>query len=637
MARLDGYGIMGITALTTGQAADAGWFSASIHRMIRPLLRTLGLFGGVGLLIYGLLPKQFSPYLVPRVSDGRWIALLWGSAFLLGIAVWAALPRLQSLSTRGNVRPGLLNLALVFSILFVVLTVQLLRTEFIYAESIYHRTENNPDTGTVFSNSRPVIRSLRVRRGTIADRNGIPLASSEVAPNGLARRTYPIAQQADVRAFSNILGYSSAYYGQFGIESQWDSYLSGEEGQALRSLTDDLYNRPHTGNNMQLTIDWQLQARVWGILNEQAPGLPGSAIVMDPRSGAVLAMASTPGYDPQGLALNPAATDAEENERITAAWNAINADENLPLINRPLRGQYVPGSTFKTLTAIGALENPNVLRQPQPIDCPNEYLPDQFAPPVVNAVGPPNRPDQPPLEAVIRDGTKRPVDLSGVYAFSCNTAFAQLGVRLGAQSFIDLAERFHVFLPQNAPDQSGDFTDLPMSPSLLVAPSRPDFLSSDGALAATAYGQGDLQITPMQMALIAATVANDGVMPQPYIVEKVTDPNDPNIVVYQHSAPRNILDSRRVISSEVAQQMRPMMREGVTVGFGKAANVNNSGGKSGSGEAAAGVIHAAFMAIAPVEQPRYVVYVQVENGRDGAGVGARIAGAVLQATFDISG
>lgn len=605
--------------------------------MIRPLLRTLGLFGGIGLLIYGLLPGQLSPYPVSRISDAAWIGVLWASAFLLGLAVWASLPRLQALSTRSNVRPGLLNLALFLSILFVTLTVQLLRTEFIYAESIYNRTVTNAETGTVFSNSRPVIRSLKVRRGTITDRNGVPLAASQAAPNGLSQRTYPIAQQADVRAFSNILGYSSAYYGQFGIEAQWDSYLSGEEGQALRSLTDDLYNRPHTGNNMQLTIDWQLQARTWGILNELAPGRPSSAIVMDPRTGAVLAMASTPGFDPQSLALNPAATDEEENARITAAWNAINADENLPLINRPLRGQYVPGSTFKTLTAIGALERPEVLRQPEPMSCPNEYRPDQFAPPVVNAVGPPNRPDQPPLEAIIRDGTKRPVDLSGVFAFSCNTAFAQLGVRLGTEYYTELAERFHIFRPENAPDQSGDFTDLPMSSSLLVNPANPDFLNSDGALAATAYGQGELQVTPMQMALMGATIANGGVMPQPYIVEKVVDPNDPDVAVYQHSAPRNILDSRRVISTEVARQMLPIMREGVTVGFGKAANVNNSGGKSGSGEAGNNVIHAAFMAVAPVDEPRYVVYVQVENGRDGAGVGARIAGEVLKATFEISG
>ncbi len=609
---------------------------------MRPILRVIGLVGGLGLLLYGLLPQNLpqylsggAPYLVPRVSDAQWIAILWSSALLFGLAVWATLPPLQSLGTRVNVRPGVLNLALVFSLLFVVLALQLLHTEFIYAESIYNRTETNPESGAAISNSRPIIRSLRVRRGDIVDRNNVALASSRQAANGLAQRTYPIAQQADIRAFSNILGYSSAQYGWSGLEAQWNSYLTGEQGQAFRSLTDDLYNRPHTGNNLQLTIDWRLQARTWDILNRLGEGRPASAIVMDPRSGAVLAMASTPGFDPGSLALNPDNTDEAENARISEAWTAINANENRPLINRPLQGQYVPGSTFKALTAIGALENPEVLRQPRPIDCPNEYRPDPNAPPVVNAVGPPNRPDQPPLQTIIEAETDRAVDLGGIFAFSCNTAFGQLGVRLGQEKLVELAERFHIFLPQNAPERNTDFTDLPHAPSFLAA--QRNFLNSDLALADTGFGQGQLQVTPMQMALIGATIANGGVMPQPYLVESVTDPADPEVRLYQHRAPRNLLDSRRLISEEVAAEMLKIFREGVTVGFGKAANVNNSGGKSGSGEAGNDIIHAAFLAIAPVDAPRYVVYVQIENGRDGAGVGARTAGEILKAAFEILG
>jgi penicillin-binding protein A len=610
---------------------------------LRPLLRVVGLFGGIGLLAYGLLPRNIpqyfsgaAPYLEPLVGDARWIALLWGAGLLLSLAVWASLPQLQSLSARVNVRPGLLNLSFAFSMLFVLLTLQLLRTEFIYAESIYYRTESNPEAGISFGNSRPLLRSLRVQRGGIFDRNNVQLAGSAVAPNGLAQRTYPIAQQADVRAFSNLLGYSSATYLQSGLEAQWNNYLSGEEGQAFRTLTDDLYNRPHKGGNLQLTIDARLQSRVWEIMNTVGGGKPSSAIVMDPRTGAILAMTSAPGFDPQSLALNPANSDEAENERITAAWNAINADENRPLINRPLQAQYVPGSTFKTLTAIGALEHPEVLREPQPIDCPNEYRPDPNAPPVVNAVGPPNRPEQPPLESIIRSETGRGVDLSGVYAFSCNTAFGQLGVRLGQQRFMELAERFHIYQPQNAPDRSSDFTDLPMAPSYLTL--NPDFLSYDLALADTAFGQGELQITPMQMALMAATVANGGVMPQPYMVESVTDSEDPSVVLYQHRAPLDLLNSRRLIDSDVAAEMLRMMREGVTIGFGKRANVNNSGGKSGSGETGVNnIIHAAFMAVAPVDDPRYVVYVQIENGQDGAGIGAEAAGQILRAAFEILG
>jgi penicillin-binding protein A len=601
---------------------------------MRSLLRVIGLFGGIGLLIYGLLPGEFQPYLQPRVDGSTWIAILWAGALLLGLGIWASLPALRAASSRVNVRPGLLNLSLVFSLLFIVLTIQLLRNEFIYAAAIYNRTETNPETGAVVSNSRPVIRSLRVRRGLIVDRNNVQLAASRVAANGLAQRVYPIAQQADIRAFSNILGYASANYGLSGLESQWNGYLTGEQGQALRSLTDDLYNRPHVGNNMQLTIDAQLQHRVWQLLNQYGQGRPASAIVMDPRSGAVLAMTSTPGFDPQSLALNPDNTDAEENQRISQAWAQINADENRPLINRPLQAQYVPGSTWKTLTAIGALESSEVLQQPQPLDCPNEYRPDPNAPPVVNAVGPPNNPSQPPLEAIIRDATGR-VDLNGVYAFSCNTAFAQLGVRLGEQRYSELAQRFHIYPPQNAPGRSPDFTDLPTAASLLSV--TPNYIANDLARADTAFGQGQLLVTPMQMALIGATIANDGAMPQPYLVESITDPEDPTVVLYQHRQPLDLLNQRRLISSEVAADMRRMMRDGVTIGFGQAANVNNSGGKSGSGEAGNGIIHAAFLAIAPVDQPRYVVYVQVENGRDGAGLGARLAGDVLRAAFEILG
>ncbi|HEY0739220.1 MAG TPA: penicillin-binding transpeptidase domain-containing protein [Herpetosiphonaceae bacterium] len=601
---------------------------------MRPILRLVGLVGGLGLLIYGLLPRSYRPYLTPLVDDTRWITILWIAAFLLGLALWASLPTLQSVSSRVNVRPGLLNLSLVFSILFIVLTLQLLRTEFIFAESIYNRSETLDD-GTSFSNSRPVIRSLRTQRGQIVDRNNTVLASSERAANGLAQRTYPIAQQADIRAFSNILGFSSSRYGQFGLERQWDAYLTGERGQALRSLTDELFNRPHVGNDLRLTIDAQLQERTWRIMNQVGEGKPASAVVMDPRSGAVLALVSTPGYDPQSLTLNPNGTDEEENQRIEAAWNEINANENRPLINRPLRGQYVPGSTFKTLTAIGALEHPEIVSQPQPITCPNEYKPVEFEPPVVNAVGPPRNPNQASLQSIIQGATNRPMDLSGVFAFSCNTAFAQLGNRLGPERFVELAQRFHFYLPENAPDESEDFTDLPMAPSILAQDS--DFLERPGGLAASAYGQGELLLTPMQMALLGATIANDGVMPQPYIVESATDPQDSGVVVYQHRAPNNLLNQRRIISTEVSRRMLAMMREGVTIGFGKAANVNNSGGKSGSGEAGNDIIHAAFLAVAPVDQPRYVVYVQIENGRDGAGPGAAAAGEILKAVFEILG
>ena len=599
---------------------------------MRTTLRTVFLLAGAAVLVFGLLPETIQPYPVPRLNDTQWLMALWGGVALLGIGAWLAQPSVQALGTRLNLRSGVFNLALVFSMLFVMLTLQLLRNDFVYAQATYNRTpaEGGPEE----NNIRLVLQSLRVRRGDIVDRNNVPLVSSVTAQSGLTSRTYPVADQFTIQAFSNILGFSSSRFGLAGLEQQWNDYLTGERGQALRSIGDALFQRPATGGNMQLTIDARLQQRVWDVLNTVGGGNPASAVVLDPRSGAVLALVSTPSFDPRELVVNPDADADIENQRVQAAWDAITSNEAAPLLNRALQGQYVPGSTFKTLTAIGALENPDILSQPAPLDCPNELPTEAGAPPVVNAVGPPNNPAQAPLADIIRATTGRPIDLSGVYAFSCNTAFAQLGLRLGAERMIELAQRFHIYLPSQAPERSPDFTDLPTATSLLATENGA--LNSEAALADTAFGQGQLLITPMQMALIGAAIANDGVMPEPYIVETVNDPQS-GAAIYQHRGSLDLLDQRRVMSQEVAQQMLPMMREVVTIGFGQAANVNGSGGKSGSGEAGGGVVHAAFLAAAPVVdgEPRYVVYVQIENGREGSTVGADAAGQILNAAFEL--
>jgi peptidoglycan glycosyltransferase len=156
--------------------------------------------------------------------------------------------------------------------------------------------------------------------------------------------------------------------------------------------------------------------------------------------------------------------------------------------------------------------------------------------------------------------TGNPSNLARVYAFSCNTAFGQLGVRLGADRLSEVSEKFHIFPPRTAPDASPDFTDLETQVSLLAL--RGTFLSdSELAVADTAFGQGQLLVTPMQMALVAATIANDGVMPQAYLVERVTDTQ--NAVAYQHTQRPGLLQER-VLPSKIAAEMREMMRLGVT-------------------------------------------------------------------------
>lgn len=573
---------------------------------MRGLIRLVGLGGGLGLLVFGMFLR----------SESLWLLCLWTGTILLMLGTGATI---QALHT--GVRKGVLNLALVFVLLFVMLTVQLLRSQFIYAESIYKKVVRD-DQGNVTGNVRPVLRSMKVKRGAIFDRNGVMLVGSDSNPDGYARRTYPIAQQADIRAFSHVLGFSSSRFGQDGLEAQWNEWLTGEEGQPLRSLQDDVLNRPHNGNNLQLTIDARLQQAVWERMLAVGEGKPASAVVLDPRTGAILALVSVPGYDPQALSFNPFAEDWNaDNQRIAEYWGQVNADERRPLINRPLQGLYAPGSTFKTVTAAASLINRDVLEEP--ITCPNEYFPDPNAPPVINAV------------QDLARYTGNPSDLARVYAFSCNTAFAQLGVRLQADRLSELAEKWHIYPPRVAPDASPDMTDLPTVASLLAL--RGTFLASDGAVAATAFGQGQLLITPMQMALVAATVANEGVMSKAYLVERVTDQG--GAVAYQHAH-----RDQRILPENVASEMRELMRRGVTEGFGKAAAVpgQSVGGKSGTAQAGPpedpnAIVHAWFHAIAPVEQPRYAVAVMIENGRDGAGAGARAAGEVLKAAFALEG
>ncbi len=586
---------------------------------MRRVLGTVGIGGGGLLLIAGMFQK----------SDALWLAALWGSIILLGIGVGATLQALHS-----GVRRGVLNLSLVFSLLFVMLTAQLLRTQFVQANQIYNRVIKSP-TGNV-GNSRPVTRSLKVRRGGIFDRRGTQLAGSQASPQGYAKRTYPIAQNADVRAFSNILGYTSPNYGQDGLEAQWNDYLTGAKGQPLLALQDDVLNRPHQGDDMQLTIDARLQTAAWQILQQKGGGKPGSAVVIEPKTGAILALVSTPGYDPQALAFDPFQEDWDAmGKQIGAYWNQINQDPLHPLIDRPLQGQYPPGSTFKTVTAIATLQHPEVLNVPKPLDCPNEYRPDPNAPPVVNAVGPPLYPQQPALGDIIKQRMGGKLDLAGVYAFSCNTAFAQLGVRLGKDNLSNTARTLGFYPPREAAtiDTNPDMTDLPTQLSLLAV--RGTFLDQVNAVADTAYGQGQLFVTPIQMALTAAAIANNGQLAEPYLVEKITDPE--KATAYQHN-PRQ----RQVMPANVAAQMRSLMQAEVVTGYGKGAAVPGQtvGGKSGSAQAGPGddpnkIVHAWFIALAPVEQPRYAVAVMIENGRDGVVVGGTTAGAVLQAAFNL--
>lgn len=573
------------------------------YNMMRHTIRVLCALVALVLIVYGITQ--------PVEQETRWLLALWMAAPLLLISAYLSLAR----QPRGVGR-SIQNLALVIGVSFVLLTLQLLRHQFVRAEAIYDWVYIDQQTGQSTSNVRPVIEAQRIQRGKMYDRNGMLLVDTRLTESGRAQRIYPIADQFNPAAFSNLVGYFSLQYGQTGLEASYSDYLSGERDRFAR-LQDALLGRAPVGDDLHLTIDARLQAAAASILG----GRSGSIVVLDPATGAVLAMVSSPGYDPRGLAFDPAAPDWEaENERIRTYWSQINSDAaGQPLLNRPTQGRYPPGSTFKTVTAVAVLEHPEEGR-PNQIDCPNIRETEPGAPPVVNAV------------ENLASLTGNPSDLERVYAYSCNTAFAEYALRLGADRLAETARTFDFFRPGEAPLVYDGFTDLLTDPSLLYVDAG--FLNSRAALADTGFGQGQLFVTPLQMAMVAATIANDGVMMQPYLVDRITRPDQS--LVAAHGA-RVI---RRVMSPQVAAEMRAHMRAGVAYGFGRAAqqvdpNVALVGGKSGTAEHSGPNTHAWFIAIAPVDQPRYAVAVMIENGGEGSTAGAETAGAVLAAAFSL--
>ena len=565
------------------------------------VLRIAAAVAALALIVYGLFQ--------PIEEDGRWLICLWAVAPLLGVIIWLS-PKTMP---RGLGR-SVYNLGIVIGIGFVLLSLQLLRQQVVQAQTIYTRVVVDPTSGQITSNVRPVLASQRTLRGKVFDRTGLLLVNSELI-DGFARRIYPLADSFNPAAFSNIVGFFSIRFGQSGLEATFSDYLSGERGSAFNRLQNDLLGQEQVGNDLHLTLDARLQAQVSALLGDRS----GSVVVLDPKTGAVLALVSEPGFDPAQLSFNPSAEDWQaENARISAYWEYLNSDAaGQPLLNRATQGQYPPGSTFKTLTAASALENAGVA-EPDSIRCFNQLNVEAGAPPVINAV------------EGLAGSTGDPSNLERVYAYSCNVAFAQYALRLGPDRLEETARKFDIFSPADAPSQYRGFADLVTTASKLYV--QPGFLNRAAALADTGYGQGQLLVTPLQMAMVAATIANDGIMMQPYLVQRVTRPDGGEAF---NRSPRPI---RRVMSAANAAKMQDNMRAVAIYGFGRIVSDYVPGvavgGKSGTAQHVPDLPpHAWFIAIAPIEQPRFAVCVMIEQGGEGSGAAAQLAGQVLQAAL----
>lgn len=574
-----------------------------MHARLRHTIAVIGGILGLGLLGWGL-------YIADTI---QWRVQLLVGLWLLSLPLRACvLPRATGTTH------GLGRLMLVFGLAFAAVGLQLVREQVVQAPAVRARVaalrepaaaedvaaiKPNPADRTVLGSERAwPVKLPDVPRGAIFDRAGTVLAQTQHG-----RRVYPDP------SLGQIVGFQSRLFGTTGIEDRFDSYLSGAHTLSPTALLEaQLLGTPVEleAADVYLTLDSGLQQAAQAALGDA----PGAVVLLDPQTGAILALASYPRFDPNQLVLPAQASDADVAQT-QAAWQALVARDGSPLLNRATQGRYAPGSVIKTLTAAAALDS-GVLPGPEgQVTCPDQLPTEAGAPPVRNAV------------QNLAQRTGDPSDLRRVYAWSCNTAFAQLGLALGPERFADYAERFGLRFADTVSDTAA-LRDIAASAGT-VANARA-FLQQPAALADTAYGQGQALVTPLDMAQMVAIIANDGKRMRPYLVQQVKVGQQPIF-----SAQPEVL--QQVLAPQAAQQMRSVMQTSVDIGYAKPVALPGVtiGAKTGTAETSNGVPHSWFVALAPVEQPRFAIAVIVENGGEGSRAALPVARAVLAAALGV--
>jgi len=507
-----------------------------------------------------------------RVSDLQWLAMLGVAGALLLLAMWPRLAPGTPTTSRTAVQLGA-----VFMALFVVAMVQLLRTQVTLSKTIQRRTGVDPVTGEVLGNPRLAGGELRVKRGAIRDRTGAALAESVPEADGVFRRVVPDLAAAEVVGY-----FSPLLYGASGLERAYDAELSGRGGPgSANRVIDELLGVPRQGLDLGLSLDLGLQR----LARELMMGRPGGVALLDARTGATLALATAPGIDPNLLNT----VDEAGRDAAVAAWQGYVADPAAPLVLRPTQAPLTPGSTFKVVTAAAAIDagvaGPDTLYEDVgQLEIDGRIIPEE------------NRPDD----------ARTVWSLTEALGWSLNVVFAQVGIQLGADGLRLAAERwgFGSEIPY----------DLPVTPSQVA--NDPAFLDAPVALAETAFGQGQLLATALQMALVAAGIANGGTVVRPWLVERMTRQDGAEV---WRREPR---PWRQPVRAETADTVAGMMQWAVTEGGIRAGAVPGavSGGKTGTGETVEGAApNAWYIGFAgdPAGERMHAVAVVLERGGSG--------------------
>ena len=405
---------------------------------------------------------------------------------------------------------------------------------------------------------------LRIERGRILDRNGVVLADTVRGPDGNSLRRYTEP------GLVHVVGYHSARFGDSGMEAHGTNILSGMTGaSAAIGLFQDLLHLPRKGGDIVLTID----SRIQRVAETAMAGRTGALVAMNPRTGEVLAMVSNPTFEPASL---------------ETQWDSLRVSPSRPLLNRATQCLYIPGPAAK-LVSLAASRGARLIEPSTAASCREEL--DVFGFKVTSHNEPPG---------------KRTQNMQDALSYSCNTALAELGIKVGRERLTSMARNLGMLdhVPFELDTEAGQMS------------SAPGFLESPQGLAVTSFGQGELLFSPLHLALATSAIANGGLVPTPRLV-----------------AGSLSVTWRRAMSPQTAFALASMMEHGVSQGWASTAAIPGVrvAGKTGTAELEAGQqSHAVFIAFAPVDNPRVAIAVIKER----AGSGSRESGPVVKAVLE---
>lgn len=432
-------------------------------------------------------------------------------------------------------------------------------------------------------NSRQFLEEKSKPRGQITT-DGDILAHSVKSENGFYDRSY----DTDPEAYAAVVGYLSDIYGSAGIERSQNEILNGSDPSLFTSRALDMVTgKEPSGASTELTLLPNAQLTAYQQLAER--GYVGSAVAIRPSTGEILAMASTPSFNPNDIAAGDEST-----------WQSLNNNDGAPLLNHATQRPLPPGSTFKVLTTVTALE--------------------QGASPDTSVTGAP--------QITLPDTTTTLENYGGstcggatttlrqAFAQSCNTAFAELGMQYGADALKDVAKRFGI-------GETHDEAGLPIQPSTVGE------IPDQSSLGQTSIGQRDVSFTPLDNAIIAATIANGGVRMEPQIIKSVRGADLSEIKSFKP------IEAGEAISPEVAETVTELMRGSESHSGGNGSRIASKTGTAEHGAVRGEYApHVWYIAFAPDSDVAVAVVVENGGGQGQGATGASVAAPIGRALID---